>query len=268
MTSSGKRRYFSGNTIAQALTLAARHHRLEPEAIAYRRVERRHGFTRIPKRVVIEVDPESPRREREVAPAGLKPAAVTSAPPPRPARAERESAPPRERREAPRRERASVPPPRGLSEAPLDESVLLIRARQAVGQILGLSGLDLRAEVRCMEGAVEVNLSGPDRPLLVAEDGELLEAVETLLPRAIPGAGEGLVCRVDSDGFRRGKEDALRTLALETAGAVKSSGRAVRLEAMGPGERRIVHMTLAEDPAVSTESEGEGFFKRLWIRPA
>lgn len=278
--SGNQRRYFSGSTIAQALTLAARHHKLAPEAINYRQIERRHGFIKNPKRVVIEVDPESPRRVAAAVPtksaavvpgAGVQAAAAPPAPITAPARPERPSSPPRERREPrPRvpRLRESSPPVRREEGPPLDDAVLLIRARQAMGQILGLSGLDLKADVRCSGGVVEANLSGPGRALLVAEEGELLEAVEALLPRAIPGAGEGLVCRVDSDGFRQEREDALRALARETAAAVKSSGRPVRLEAMGPGERRIVHMTLQEDPTVSTESEGEGFFKRVWISPA
>ena len=37
---------------------------------------------------------------------------------------------------------------------------------------------------------------------------------------------------------------------------------------MNPAERRIIHLSLAEDPQLVTESEGRGFFKRVTIRPA
>ena len=37
---------------------------------------------------------------------------------------------------------------------------------------------------------------------------------------------------------------------------------------MNPADRRVIHMTLADDPGVVTESEGEGYFKRVSVRPA
>ena len=263
---SSKRRYFAGNTVAQALVLAARHFQLDPERVAYRRVEKRQGFTKTPKRVVIEVDPEHPARSADSAPESVSsspmPVRQVAAIPPLPARMDRPA------REGHREERQPATPRPPVPREPLDLASLLIRARQAVGQILGLGGLDLHAEVRLSDGSLAIDLTGPDRTLLLAEEGELLEAIETLVPRAIPGGGEGLSCRVDSDGFRHGKEEALKTLARETAAAVKASGRAVRLEPMAPGERRLVHMTLAEETGVTTESEGDGLFKRVWINPA
>ena len=39
------------------------------------------------------------------------------------------------------------------------------------------------------------------------------------------------------------------------------------LPPLSPGERRLVHLALAEDPDVETESEGDGFLKRVAVRP-
>ncbi len=36
---------------------------------------------------------------------------------------------------------------------------------------------------------------------------------------------------------------------------------------MSPDERRIVHLTLTDDPAVETVSRGQGLFKRVQVRP-
>ena len=57
-----KRRFFAGNTLQQALALAARHFELDPETIAYQPIEKRHGFLKGARKVVIEVDPDNPRR--------------------------------------------------------------------------------------------------------------------------------------------------------------------------------------------------------------
>ena len=48
--------------------------------------------------------------------------------------------------------------------------------------------------------------------------------------------------------------------------AVKS-GRPVPVEPMSPHDRRIVHVTLVDHPDVTTESEGEGLFRRVVIFP-
>ena len=63
------RKFFSGNNLEQAVMMAARHYGIEPEELAYREIEKRHGFLRTRKAVMIAVDPESPRRgPRESAP--------------------------------------------------------------------------------------------------------------------------------------------------------------------------------------------------------
>jgi hypothetical protein len=75
-----KRRYFSGDTLQQALVQAANYFNLDPSYVAYRSLEKRHGFLKTRRKVVIEVDPENPRRETPVS----VPAATRTAPPPVP----------------------------------------------------------------------------------------------------------------------------------------------------------------------------------------
>ncbi|MCG8461899.1 MAG: hypothetical protein MI919_36920 [Holophagales bacterium] len=55
------RQFFSGNSIEQAVLSAARHYEIEPESVAYKVREKKHGFINLRKRVVIEVDPEAPK---------------------------------------------------------------------------------------------------------------------------------------------------------------------------------------------------------------
>jgi spoIIIJ-associated protein len=291
--SAAKRRFFSGNTIEQALVAAASHFRVAPERIAYRPVEKRHGFVRIQRRVVIEVDPEHPVREEPApGPTGepAPPAGLPRAPSPRPAAPQ--IAPPRpgaprpvaegplavapERSPAagrsparPAREPSARPEADAASDRPptLGPEDLLPAAREALGGILRLAALDLAGEFRLAGGWLEVELSGTDRDRLLDEDGELLRAIEYLLPRVMRGAaGESLGCRVDSGGFRQRRESELQELARRTAEEVRTSGRPVTLEPLNPAERRLVHLALAEDPQVETASEGDGYFKRITIR--
>ena len=56
-------------------------------------------------------------------------------------------------------------------------------------------------------------------------------------------------------------------MAQRFAHRVRSTHEPMQLETMPPNERRIIHMELAEDPDVETESTGEGEMRRVVIRP-
>ena len=73
--------------------------------------------------------------------------------------------------------------------------------------------------------------------------------------------------RVDCDNFHEIREERLRSLAQRVAEEVRRQGRPRILEPMNPADRRIIHITLADDPGVVTESEGDGYFKRIMVRP-
>ncbi|HYU34689.1 MAG TPA: R3H domain-containing nucleic acid-binding protein [Thermoanaerobaculia bacterium] len=351
-----KRRFFSGDSLQQALVQAANHFHLDPEEIAYKSIEKKHGFIKVRRKVVIEVDPDAPRRERQEKPVAAPPATVATAPMaaapaaarpeaprdarpeerpvldrPAPAGGERPPGPPRgERRERdgrgargdrgdrrgprrddrgarPGRERSprearertpssartpwnSVEEPRrrepGILEAgglvalpdaprrvterfPVAEGPQAEAALKAATLLLRVTGLDLAPRVLQGEDRLEVDLTGEDVDWCFADDGELVLAIEHLLPRLIRSlSGEPALVRVDCDNFQEIREERLRSLAQRMAEEVRRFGKPRTLEPMNPADRRIIHVTLADDPHVVTESEGDGFFKRVMIRPA
>jgi spoIIIJ-associated protein len=304
--SSLNRKFFSGDTLQQALVQAANQFHLDPEEIAYRIVDKRHGFLKTRRKVMIEVDGSAPRRPEEEAtpqvfsiPAVPRPeerleprAARPTAGPteegaPRPRRPERPERQTRfERPERPRgAERQERPAPRSedgegslvvLPEQPKSigdrypraEGPGEIAARKAIGVILEVCDLELQPEVYQAEDHLIVDLQGPDAERCFEDQGELLGAIEYLLPRVVRGvAGEIFPVRVDCDNFHQIREEQLRTLAQRMAAEVRSRKQPRTLEPMNPADRRIVHVTLTDDPGVTTESLGEGYFKRVTIRP-
>jgi spoIIIJ-associated protein len=161
--------------------------------------------------------------------------------------------------EAPRRTSERYPAATG----PVAEA-----AARGLRHLLAVTGLELSFQILQGEERLEIELTGDDAELCSSEEGELLRAIEHLLPRLIRTlAGEAVLCRVDCDNFHEIWEERLRTMAQQVAEEVRRRGRPRTLEPMNPADRRIVHMTLADDPAVETESDGEGYFKRITIRP-
>ncbi|HEV8582355.1 MAG TPA: R3H domain-containing nucleic acid-binding protein [Thermoanaerobaculia bacterium] len=328
-----KRRFFSGDTLQQAVIQAANYFNLDPSYVAYRSLEKRHGFLKTRRKVVIEVDPDNPRREAPVplpmVPAGrshppappsgylsrepVAPGAARPAPPPRraeprpeggrPEGGRRERRGPRgergDRREAGRerprrrREEARLERPVRDAEAPrsaaLDDGGLVTlpetprrvadrfpvasgpladAAAKAAELLIRIAGLELAPQIFQGEERLEVDLSGDDVDWCFADDGEFVMAVEHLLPRMIRSlCGEAVAVRVDCDNFHEIREERLRSLAQRMAEDVRRRGRPRILEPMNPADRRIIHVTLADDPGVVTESEGDGYFKRVTIRP-
>lgn len=56
-------------------------------------------------------------------------------------------------------------------------------------------------------------------------------------------------------------------LAQKAAVRARKTGFAVELEPMSAAERRVIHMALADDPAVVSESSGEGKNRRVVVKP-
>jgi len=289
------KKFFSGNTIEQAVLQAARFFQIDPELVAYEQVERRHGFLKVRRRVVIGVNSENPRREPSLAvaePAGPdrepgkepgKEPEVSARPDARSVARGRNEAtdasrlPEAEARQEPaateaRREPAAAAPSsreegedawKNLSPADATEA-----AEEALRRVFRLGDLDLSAQVTTSEAGLEIELSGTDEDHLFEDRGRLLLAFQHLLPRMVRGlTGASVLCRVDSDNFQEVRVERLRMLAQDAAAEVRRERRVQTLEPMSPDERRIVHLALADDPAVETESHGTGLFKRVAVRP-
>jgi spoIIIJ-associated protein len=143
---------------------------------------------------------------------------------------------------------------------------IYLQAQQFLNDIFDHAGLDLQATAGEAEGGCTLNLDGEDSILLRNEGGELLDALEHFVnqsfTRDLP-QGERFVCDVDS--FRALRETELRAMARHAADRVLSSGLPFTFGPMSANERRIIHLTLAENESLSTESVGEGNLRRLQV---
>lgn len=268
-----ERRFFSGASLAQALMAASRHYHLPPEELAFRQLEKRHGFTHRARGIVIEVDPAAPRRSGSAVaaapattvtpvPATLEPSRRPAGEAGRPARPDRA---PRERRSSPPEGRREGREGRSVIARPEEEH--LGPVGEAVEAVVRLAALDLEVRVGRTRDEVQVDLSGVDAAWLAGEGAEALRALEDLVRRmARTSAGEAIPVAVDCLGRRVEREGELRSLALAAATAVRRTGRPVELDPLPPQERRVIHLALADETDLVTESRGEDRERRLEIR--
>lgn len=169
-----------------------------------------------------------------------------------------ESAP----RQEPERVRAAASAPRVA--APAAETGDVARVLQ---RILHLMGLEIEARGAAADGAVAIELDGPDREALTKKDGDLLQALQFLMNRMArrswPEAGP---IRLSCNGGQPDRrDDELVEQAREVADQVRRTGRTQRLPPMNAYERRLVHLTVREYERLGSRSEGNGPLKRVKI---
>lgn len=249
--------FFSGETESRAILAAANHFGVSPEQVVFDRVEKRHGFVKH-RRVVIRVDPASVGRTADGGAGGSGGRAEVVIEPVVEAPGPTVSEP------APEDDATVTVEPEAPEQT--SEEVLSI-AHAALDQLLELADLEVSAEIVLTDERLEVEIEGVDEELLVEDEGQVLLALQHLLPRVMYGQlGRIVPCRLDSGGYQRKKEERLRGLARRVAEEVVRRGGTRTLRPMNPADRRIVHLTLADDPDVETESQGNGYFKRVSIR--
>ncbi len=116
--------------------------------------------------------------------------------------------------------------------------------------------------------AVTLDIRGDDLGILIGRRGETLSALQ-MITNLIVGRRTHEWARlvVDVEGYRLRREETLRNLALRMADRVRYSRTPFTMEAMPPNERRIVHLTLQDNPYVTTESHGEGDDRKVTVSP-
>jgi spoIIIJ-associated protein len=127
-------------------------------------------------------------------------------------------------------------------------------------------GISATVNVDETDDGPRLNIAGEEAELLVRHRGEPLKAlqhiVDTAFGRALPNEKRVFV---DALEYRKGKDIELRHMAKFLAEKAKQTGIDQQLGPLNPYERRIVHLSVAEVPGVTTESVGDAFSKTVLI---
>jgi spoIIIJ-associated protein len=148
------------------------------------------------------------------------------------------------------------------------------RARATLAELLERMGIEARIATRRAAGVAGgppapplLDVSGDDLGLLIGWRGETLRALQTVvnLMMGDAEAGSGRRVILDVERYRARREEQVRELALRLANRVKRTGQRYTLDPMHAYERRTIHLTLADDEGVRTESSGKEPARRVVI---
>ncbi|AKG53625.1 RNA-binding protein Jag [Dehalogenimonas sp. WBC-2] len=116
------------------------------------------------------------------------------------------------------------------------------------------------------ESGMVFDVLGDDLGLLIGRHGQTLSNFQYLVRILVAQRiGEYLPIVVDVNGYRQRRFKALEVLARRTAEQVRIKRMPFSLEPMPAFERRIVHLVLANDPAVTTQSVGIGEERKVVV---
>lgn len=136
-------------------------------------------------------------------------------------------------------------------------------------KLLSLMGTQARVEVVEQKDSVVVNIATEDEAgLLIGRKGETLNSIQSILGIMTHQAlGEWIRIVVNLGDWREKQEDYLKNVAREAAEKANETGEDQPIYNLSAAERRIIHVELAENNDVTTESAGEGRERYLIVRP-
>jgi spoIIIJ-associated protein len=140
------------------------------------------------------------------------------------------------------------------------------RVREFTRQTVVAMGIP--AEVSIVETAdnIRVEISGEGSEALLRKRAEALDALQQIVNTAFRRElKDDRSFVVDCMDYRKGKDAELRQLARFMMEKAKSSGAPQEMGPLNPYARRLVHLTVAEDPKMASESIGDALLKTVII---
>jgi spoIIIJ-associated protein len=137
-----------------------------------------------------------------------------------------------------------------------------------IKEFFKLLGIEEAFEVTEDEEIINVVIDADDPGMIIGRHGDTLDSLQLVLALILAKeSGEFKRVSLEVGDYKRNRSDYLRNLAESTKQKALTEGREIYLPSLKPWERREVHMFLADDDQVITESVGEGKERTLVVKP-
>ncbi len=137
---------------------------------------------------------------------------------------------------------------------------------QELLKLLQLDDVQVTVEKQGEQWLLHFQTNNPG--ILIGQHGRTIAALQTIFSLALLnnfGPEERVL--VDVNDYRQRQQERLQSLAHQAAARVRETGRAVAMPPMSAFERRLIHLALAEESDLTTQSDGEGKERHVVIRP-
>jgi spoIIIJ-associated protein len=162
---------------------------------------------------------------------------------------------------------SSDPPQSAATGAPAEETPVMKAKRILEGVLLRMH-LDCPVTVEETPDTIFLNIKGDGSGLLIGKRGQNLDAIQYIVNKSVSKYTDNRkMIIIDTESYRKRREDSLSSLAEKLAEKVKKSKKALTVGHMNAHDRRIIHLALQNDEELTTKSRGEGEFRKIVIMP-
>jgi spoIIIJ-associated protein len=150
-----------------------------------------------------------------------------------------------------------------------DKDEFALQAKNILDGILQRMNVHCPIAIEETTDAVILNIQGDGSGLLIGKRGQNLDAIQYIVNKATSRfSNNRKMVIIDTESYRKRREDSLVTLAGKLADKVKKTKKAVTLSHLNAHDRRIIHLALQDDASLTTKSRGEGDYRKIVIMPA
>ena len=150
-----------------------------------------------------------------------------------------------------------------------DGEAIGLKAKEILNELLSRMSIPSPIKMEETDEAVILNIQGDGDGLLIGKRGQNLDALQHIVNKAVNKVTNSKkMIVVDTEAYRKRREESLVTLAERLGQKVKKTRKTVTVTNMNAHDRRIIHMTLQGDAALLTKSRGEGEYRKIIIMPA
>jgi spoIIIJ-associated protein len=144
-----------------------------------------------------------------------------------------------------------------------------LKARELLAGILSKMTFECQVTATETEDTIILGITGSESGLLIGRRGQNLDALQYILNKAVNRADtERKMIVVDSEEYRKRREESLLIMAQRIREKVKKTQKPLSLSHMNAHDRRIIHLALQEDEELITKSRGEGEYRKVIVLPA
>jgi spoIIIJ-associated protein len=142
------------------------------------------------------------------------------------------------------------------------------KVKQMMGELLEVMGMKAEVEASLKEEDLFVDIKAEREGILIGKHGRALDSLQFLFNRMVnKQLKERVKIYIDVNGYKVKRTASLKKMASRLGETVKRVGKILSIGPFNSHDRRIIHLALKEDPALQTESIGEGEIKRIKIIP-
>ncbi len=149
---------------------------------------------------------------------------------------------------------------------PEEAQKIIAASKLALSEILKHMDIEYTVDANVQDEQIHLNIHCANENFLIGKHGTTLDAIQYLVNRiGNKDAKDKIQVVLDTSDYRENRNQRLEKIAQRLSKRVKTTGKSASTPPMNPHDRRVIHLALQDDPAITTLSRGTGFMRKIVV---